>query len=68
MKIYWKPVKLLVMTNATALKFPVAPGSLELTKRDGNNFVFSKDTKNFISRYLVCLTLLFRNIFHFNNL
>ena len=30
-KIYWKPVKLHGMTSATALKFPVAPGSLELS-------------------------------------
>ena len=29
-KTYWKPVKLHWMTSATALKFPVAPGSLEL--------------------------------------
>jgi len=32
-KIYWKPVELHWMTSATALKFPVAPGSLELTKK-----------------------------------
>jgi len=32
-KIYWNPVKLHWMASATALKFPVAPGSLELAKR-----------------------------------
>jgi len=32
-KINWKPVKLYWMTSAMALKFPVAPGSLELAKR-----------------------------------
>jgi len=32
-KINWKPVKLHWRTSATALKFPVAPGSLELAKR-----------------------------------
>jgi len=32
-EIYWKPVKLHWMTSATALTFPVAPGSLELAKR-----------------------------------
>jgi len=31
-KVHWKPVKLHWMTSATALKFPVAPGSLELAK------------------------------------
>ena len=31
-KIYWKRVKLHWITSATALKFPVAPGSLELAK------------------------------------
>ena len=34
-KIYWKPVKLHWMISATALKFPVVPGSLELAKRAG---------------------------------
>jgi len=35
-KIYWKPVKLHWMTSATALRFPVAPGSLELAKSVGS--------------------------------
>jgi len=41
-KIYWKPVQLHWMTSATALKFPVAPGSLELARRVGFTFSYEK--------------------------
>jgi len=35
-KLHWEPVKLHWMTSVTALKFPVAPGSLEFAKRVGS--------------------------------